>query len=44
MKRWLFRLMALSATAAVAYIVWSWMTREDEFTTEVESRPVSTAA
>jgi hypothetical protein len=44
MKRWFMRLVALGIVAGVAYAVYSWITREDEFTTQVETRPVSNAA
>jgi hypothetical protein len=44
MKRWFFRLVALGIVAVVGYAVYSWITREDEFATQVESRPISTAA
>lgn len=41
MKRWFLRLVALGVLAGVAYAVYSLITREDEFTTEVESRPIA---
>ena len=44
MKRWFLRLVALGIVAGVAYAVYSWITREDEFTMQVETRPVSNAA
>ena len=44
MKRWFLRLVALGVVAGVAYAVYSWITREDEFSIQTESRPISTAA
>jgi hypothetical protein len=44
MKRWIVRLIMLGVVAAVGYAVWSWIPREDEFSTQDESRPISTAA
>lgn len=43
MKRWSLRLVMLAAFAAVIWVVWSWLNRDNDATYQ-EDRPMASAA